>query len=205
MPGDLTGAQPAPVVRDGVRDAGRVPTPPRDKAGLRHAALHRRLTLDHRAAAAALAGHLARDRRLQGTRAAYESFGTEPVVLLRADDLLPVVLADRDLTWRRGGRRLGPEAVAAVDVVLVPALAVDRRGVRLGRGGGSYDRALGRARGLVVAVLHDGELQDVDLPEEPHDVRVHAVLLPTGLVMLAPEPEPRSREPRSPGTSDGHG
>jgi 5-formyltetrahydrofolate cyclo-ligase len=57
--------------------------------------------------------------------------------------------------------------------------------VRLGRGGGSYDRALLRARGLVVALLHDGELSDTPLPAEPHDVGVHAVALPSGLVTVS--------------------
>ncbi len=155
------------------------------KAQLRQAASARRRTREHAQADAALADHLRIDARLSGSRAAYEAFGTEPVVPLRTDDLLPVVLTDRDLAWRRGEQQLGPEAIAEVDVVLVPALAVDRRGVRLGRGGGSYDRALVRARGLVVAVLLDGELQEQPLPEEEHDVRVHAVLLPTGLVLLS--------------------
>ncbi len=168
----------------GIRDAGSVPTPPVDKAGQRSVVLRRRRDRELGPSDDALASHLASDPRLQGHRAAYEAFGTEPVVPLRPDDLLPVVLPDRDLTWRRGTRLLGPEAVAEADVVLVPALAVDRRGVRLGRGGGSYDRALARARGLVVAVLHDGELYEQDLPEEPHDVRVDAVLLPDGLLML---------------------
>ena len=102
---------------------------------------------------------------------------------------MPVLLGDRDLDWRRVGERelLGTDAVAACDVLLVPALAVDRAGVRLGRGGGSYDRALRRARGLVVALLHDGELVDV-LPAEPHDVAVHVAALPSGLVTVGGPP-----------------
>jgi 5-formyltetrahydrofolate cyclo-ligase len=114
--------------------------------------------------------------------------------------LLPVVLPDRDLDWARydgdlrpaafgvlepAGSRLGPAAVAQADLVVVPALAVDRTGVRLGRGGGSYDRALARvAPGtLLVAALYEGELVD-RLPADPHDVRVHAVATPTGLTRL---------------------
>lgn len=116
--------------------------------------------------------------------ASYVPFGTEPVPPPWPDALLPVLLSDNDLSWRTAsGEDLGPDAVAACDVVLVPALAVDRAGTRLGRGGGSYDRALVRARGLVVALLHEGELLDA-LPDEPHDVRVHAVALPSGVVML---------------------
>lgn len=136
-----------------------------------------------------------------GRVAAYASIGTEPstVRLLTAldDVVLPVLLPDGDLDWAaydgelvpgpRGllqptGPRLGRPAVADCALVLVPALRVARDGTRLGRGGGSYDRALGRARGLVVAALHPGELVDA-LPREPHDVSVGAVVLPgTGLV-----------------------
>lgn len=117
--------------------------------------------------------------------------------------LLPVLLPDLDLDWaayagpaslRPAGRglrepsgpRLGLAAVGAAELVVVPALAVDRRGVRLGRGGGSYDRALSRvsARALVVALLDDGELLPA-LPAEPHDRPVDAVLTPsTGLLRL---------------------
>ena len=52
-------------------------------------------------------------------------------------------------------------------MVLVPALAVDRTGMRLGRGGGSYDRALGRVPvgTFVCALLYDGEVLD----RVPHD------------------------------------
>lgn len=149
--------------------------------------------------------------RIAGPVAAYLSIGTEPGTgaLLAAlaarsvEVLLPVVLPDGDLDWARAGdgvapgphglleptgARLGREALADCGVVVVPALAVDRAGVRLGRGGGSYDRALPRTRGWVVALLHDGE-SVVELPSEPHDVRVHATVSPgRGLVHLRPHP-----------------
>ena len=131
--------------------------------------------------------------------ASYVAFGAEPYVTPRPGWLLPVLLPDNDLDWAvydgtlvpglRGlqeptGPRLGTQAPASCDVVLVPALLVDRAGTRLGRGCGSYDRALARATGLTVALLHDGELVDV-LPREPHDVPVAAVATPTaGLVHL---------------------
>jgi 5-formyltetrahydrofolate cyclo-ligase len=116
--------------------------------------------------------------------------------------LLPVLLPDNDLDWAvhggplvpaaRGlreppGPRLGPAGIAGAGVVIVPALAVDRRGVRLGRGGGSYDRALARvgAGALVVAVVFDGELLD-EVPEQPHDRRVDAVVTPSGGVLRLP-------------------
>lgn len=71
-------------------------------------------------------------------------------------------------------------------IVVTPALAVDQRGVRLGRGGGGYDRALAhKATGaLVVALLWDGELV-ARLPAEPHDRPVAAVVSPTRTVRLA--------------------
>ena len=71
-------------------------------------------------------------------------------------------------------------------IVVTPALAVDQRGVRLGRGGGGYDRALAQAAAgaLVVALLWDGELV-ARLPAEPHDRPVAAVVSPTRTVRLA--------------------
>ena len=116
--------------------------------------------------------------------------------------LLPVLLDDLDLDWaeltptttllpgRLGvmepdGPRLGRDAVRDCTLVVVPALAVDRAGNRLGRGGGSYDRALARTTGWVVALLHDGESVTA-LPVEEHDRPVASFLTPgRGLVHLA--------------------
>jgi 5-formyltetrahydrofolate cyclo-ligase len=82
------------------------------------------------------------------------------------------------------GPLLGAEAVGSAALVLVPALAVDHAGVRLGKGGGFYDRVLGLAAGPVVAVVRDEEFVP-SLPAEPHDVRVDAVLTPgRGVVRL---------------------
>ncbi|MFC4067370.1 5-formyltetrahydrofolate cyclo-ligase [Actinoplanes subglobosus] len=86
------------------------------------------------------------------------------------------------------GPRLGVDAVRSVDLLLVPALAVGLDGIRMGRGGGSYDRVMARLPEpgpLIVALLHDGE--DVgSVPAEPHDRRVHAVITPTGGFALRP-------------------
>ena len=107
--------------------------------------------------------------------------------------LLPVVPPERgplewarfDGTFARGplglrepaGERLGVEAIGTAALVLVPGLAVDRRGIRLGRGAGYYDRSLPFARGPLVMLLHDDELVE-RLPAEPHDHPVTAALLP---------------------------
>ena len=104
--------------------------------------------------------------------------------------LLPVVLSDLDLEWAvftgpqdlvagpKGLRepsapRMGRDAISTVEVVLVPALAVDHLGRRLGQGGGCYDRALRRVPDSVplLAVVFDDEIVD-ELPEEAHDRRV---------------------------------
>ncbi|WP_084262526.1 5-formyltetrahydrofolate cyclo-ligase [Actinomadura formosensis] len=148
---------------------------------------------------------------MAGTIAAYVSIGDEPdtrgllFALWKrgAYVLLPRLLPDGDLDWASyegpdslvpGPRGClepsepprGPGAVASADVVLTPAVAVDRTGVRLGRGGGSYDRALARVGPaiLTVALLYDDELVEI-LPAEPHDQRVRAVVTPSrGLVRL---------------------
>ena len=95
--------------------------------------------------------------------------------------LVPLTLPDRDLDWARWPDTApqGRDAVAAAGAVLVPALAVDRSGTRLGRGGGSYDRALARVRPgtAVAALLHDGELLD-RLPRDSWDVPVTAAVSP---------------------------
>jgi 5-formyltetrahydrofolate cyclo-ligase len=88
------------------------------------------------------------------------------------------------------GRRLGPAALAGCDVVLVPALAVDAAGRRLGQGGGFYDRALAAARpaGPVVALVFDDEVLDAaaGLPAEPHDIAVDAVATPRRWLRVTP-------------------
>ncbi|GLY14510.1 5-formyltetrahydrofolate cyclo-ligase [Kineosporia sp. NBRC 101677] len=84
------------------------------------------------------------------------------------------------------GERLGPDAVTQADVLLIPALAVDTTGLRLGRGRGYYDATLARLnpRTPVFAVVHDDELV-AEVPAEPHDRRVHGVLTPTRTVFFS--------------------
>ncbi|MCU1641911.1 MAG: 5-formyltetrahydrofolate cyclo-ligase [Nocardia sp.] len=144
---------------------------------------------------------------------AYVAVGGEPGSLAMLDVLraggarvlLPVTGELGPLEWaeytgaeglRRGrfGLRepagdIVPDALASAEVILVPALAVDRRGVRLGRGAGYYDRSLGASRSDVrlVAVVRDDELVD-HLPEEPHDHRMRWALTPFGGLYKLEEP-----------------
>jgi len=109
----------------------------------------------------------------------------EPLDWARFDGLDALAAGPFGL-WEPTGPRLGPHAVRRARLVLLPALAADRRGVRLGQGGGFYDRTLPLLDGDValVVVLDDGELVD-ELPAEPHDRRVTAALLPeSGVTML---------------------
>lgn len=151
-----------------------------------------RPTAQRAAAAEALAQRVLALPELKrpATVAAYESFGTEPATgpliaaLIRSAHrvLLPVPLPDRDLDWAQTGGTapLGVDAIAQARVVVCPGLAADAEGNRLGRGGGSYDRALARCAPatLRVLLLHDDELVD-DIPTAPHDQRVDLVVTPT--------------------------
>jgi 5-formyltetrahydrofolate cyclo-ligase len=179
------------------------------KAELRAQVLARRSALpaDQRSAAATLIRDavLAEPQvQMAGTIAAYYSIGAEPgthglvFALWKRGSyvLLPVLRPDGDLDWASyegpdsmvpGPRGLlepgepprGVDAVARADAVLVPALAVDTVGRRLGRGGGSYDRALARVGPLVplIALVYDDELIE-HVPTEGHDIPVRAAVSP---------------------------
>ncbi|BBX23724.1 5-formyltetrahydrofolate cyclo-ligase [Mycolicibacter terrae] len=177
----------------------------------------------HDAEARALAGHLEQLAGSARTVCAYLPVGDEPGSAAMLDGLtrrgirvlLPVVRTGDDgtplaLLW--GDYRpdtlvsarfgllepaqpwLPAETLAEADLVLVPALALDRRGVRLGRGAGFYDRSLllRRPRTPLVAVVRDEELlpDRLELPAEPHDVPMtHALTPGLGLVPLAGSPD----------------
>jgi 5-formyltetrahydrofolate cyclo-ligase len=130
-----------------------------------------------------------------GWVAGYEPMRTEPGSVelleeLRARGvhvLVPVLLDDRDLDWMPWGAAdaSGRQAIGECDAVLAPALAVSRSGVRLGRGGGSYDRALPRRRkgAPAIALLHAGEVVD-ELPADPWDAPVDEAVTPDGFLRL---------------------
>jgi len=160
--------------------------------------------------ARAVAEHLmaAPELRRAATVAAYVSVGREPgtgpllAALAAAGKrvILPLLQPDDDLDWavyrgpdslvraRRGllepvGTPLGPYAIGTADCVIVPGLAVDRTGLRLGRGGGSYDRALGRVPvgTFTCVVLQASEVRD-EVPADAHDRRVTAVVTEDGVI-----------------------
>ncbi|HTR69001.1 MAG TPA: 5-formyltetrahydrofolate cyclo-ligase [Mycobacteriales bacterium] len=157
------------------------------------------------AAGAAITAHVLAAWPEVHTVAAYLSLASEPptaeliaAYLAREVAVIVPVVAGEDLDWARydgnspavpgplgivapSGDRLGPTALTAVDLVIVPALAVDGAGQRLGRGRGYYDRALTAVTAPVVAVIFDDELL-ADLPVEAHDRRVDAAVRPAGIV-----------------------
>ena len=155
-----------------------------------------------------------------GTICAYVPVGTEPGSLALLDAavaagvrvLAPLTGPPGPLGWAEytsaehliagqhglqepEGTALAPDAIAAASLILIPALGADRRGVRLGRGAGHYDRSLPFAANgaKLVVVVRDAELV-AELPQDPHDVPMHFALTPEqGLVPLAaPEPEPEA-------------
>jgi 5-formyltetrahydrofolate cyclo-ligase len=168
--------------------------------------------------AEALAAHLlalpsvARASRVAAYRSMADEPGTGPfldgLVARGTEVLLPVTLDDGGLAWVRHdpaaptsrsrlgveetvGPRLGPDALADADVVVVPALAADHRGRRLGRGAGYYDRALAALphprRPLLVALVHADELLP-EVPHEPHDVPVDVVVTENGVFRVPQHP-----------------
>lgn len=136
--------------------------------------------------------------------ALYLSMGDEPPTRDLADALRergvtvlsPVMAPGRTLDWAEytgsdglraaaygiaepSGPRLGPDVLARAGAIVLPALAAGRDGGRLGRGAGYYDRALAYAgpEAVRIALVFDDELL-ADVPLEPHDRPVHAVVTP---------------------------
>jgi 5-formyltetrahydrofolate cyclo-ligase len=140
--------------------------------------------------------------------ASYYSYGDEPTTadinaeLIRRGVrlLLPRLLPDKDLEWvlwdggenslATHGKVLEPHGFAfqelsAIQIVIVPALHIDRSGNRLGQGGGSYDRALQKLTAWKIALVHHGEITNEPLPLEDHDQRVNAAATPELIVRFS--------------------
>ena len=94
------------------------------------------------------------------------------------------LLAEKPPAWRRN--RLGfaepnPQTAKKVSpsdifLFLVPGLSFDRKGRRLGRGGGFYDRFLSQSRALKAGVASSARLHEEGLPEEAHDIRMNIIV-----------------------------
>ncbi len=109
---------------------------------------------------------------------------------------LPRLLKNNDLEWvawdgnksnlEKSGKILEPVGKAVenieLEVIILPALHVDRTGNRLGQGGGSYDRFLSHSNAWTIALLHRGELTSEMLPIEPHDQKIKAAATPEIIV-----------------------
>jgi 5-formyltetrahydrofolate cyclo-ligase len=128
---------------------------------------------------------------------------TRPFVNWAAADgiriLFPVSREDGLLDWTVGegdeeieriagvpeaaGELLGPIAINDVDLIIVPAAAVDATGLRLGWGRGYYDKTLGSMEKCppVYAVVYDHEFVD-EVPREVHDQPVNGLITPTRIV-----------------------
>ena len=104
---------------------------------------------------------------------------------------LPRLLENNDIQWvnwdgsienltknEKIYEPIGSAVEVDLDVIILPALHVDRMGNRLGQGGGSYDRALSRSKAFKIALLHYGELTSEILPIQPHDEKIDAAATP---------------------------
>lgn len=116
--------------------------------------------------------------------------------------LLPITREDGLLDWTTGdgttetesilglpeavGELLGPIAINDVDLIIVPAAAVDATGLRMGWGRGYFDKTLGSMEKCppVYAVLFDGELVE-EVPRELHDQAVDGAVTPTRIVQFS--------------------
>jgi len=184
-----------------------------DKATLRTTILAGRRAMDERQraeAAEAIALHLLAHPLLASARriAAHLSMPSEPGTgpLLAGlhergtEVLVPISLPDGVLDWvlldpdaertattlgipEPAGERLGADALADVQLVVMPALAVDHAGHRLGRGAGYYDRALTGVRAPRCALVFTHELLP-EVPHEPHDLPVQMAVTPGGVFRI---------------------
>ncbi len=197
-----------------------------DKAALRALFLERRRQRpaeEQQAAAVALAERVLAlpDVAAASTVAAYRSLAGEPGTQPLLDRLLnrgisvlvPVLRPDASLHWRRhpascgAGLHSNSEPVisatddvplATVDAVICPGVAGDAFGNRLGRGGGSYDRALSGLSPTVLPclLLYDAEVLDV-VPVEPHDQPVQLIVTPTRTIRCSARQSKRPPAPDS--------
>lgn len=139
--------------------------------------------------------------------ASYLSYGEEPSTqeinseLLKrgVTVLLPRVEGDQMkwISWdgkleslKARGKILEPtgtpyESVSEIEIIIVPALHIDRDGYRLGQGGGHYDRALSHFSGWKLGLAYAGEISSESLPRQDHDVALNAAATPNLIVRFS--------------------
>jgi 5-formyltetrahydrofolate cyclo-ligase len=166
-------------------------TDPADRETMAAAAVRRALALPELATARVVAAYAAIPPELP-TRSLLDRLRARG-----ARVVLPAMRPDGSLGWREYDGTLAPgprgtwEAAgpeAALDgagAVVVPGVAFDPAGRRLGRGGGGYDRALAAVRVPVVAVAADAAVVGA-VPTEPHDRPVDVVVTPTRVIRARP-------------------
>jgi 5-formyltetrahydrofolate cyclo-ligase len=109
---------------------------------------------------------------------------------------LPKTKADYSMEWVKWGGQLAelspnnnfskillepvgsPTSLGDLEVLIIPALAIDQNGYRLGRGKGFYDRALSGFQGFRISLIYDEDFIP-ELPKDEFDQKVDAVLTPT--------------------------
>ena len=142
----------------------------------------------------------------------YLSYGDEaPTVQLRqawrdagVQLMVPLLLPTKELDWvmddqtfghtrgftNPGGRQFGIQAITAAEVIVMPAMAVGEDGVRLGQGGGSYDRSLARLPRegrTIIALAHESRVYASGvLPAERHDIVVDVIVTPQRVIRCVP-------------------
>jgi 5-formyltetrahydrofolate cyclo-ligase len=71
---------------------------------------------------------------------------------------------------------------SVIDLIVVPALRIDRSGYRLGQGGGFYDRTLSQLKAWSIGLIHPDEISSEDLPRESFDIALSAAATPDLLI-----------------------
>lgn len=132
--------------------------------------------------------------------ASYRSYGDEPstselnkkLISLGKTLLLPKIngLALQWINWSGDETQLHKKKkieepvgepindLSAIDLIVVPALRIDRNGYRLGQGGGYYDRALQEISAFSIGLIHPDEISSEDLPREDWDIPLNAAATP---------------------------
>ena len=75
--------------------------------------------------------------------------------------------------------------IGEINVALIPALAIDKNGVRLGQGGGYYDRFLTKTSAYRIGIIHEREYCKKPLPREWFDQTVEIIATENGLIKIS--------------------